>query len=164
VASAGGWAAGGWATALDTAFLGRDGFRLVRRTAFTVLLAGALALRLAAAFAGRFGAFFADARPVPPPFAALRASRYFLILALGTFLWSEQTIPKTGAAGFLHPGTGAELGAGGGCLPPRSPLPVGPTRGVINSRSTPARQSRASRQVTRRRLAIMAGAAARAMS
>src|SRR5208283_2150169 len=35
-----------------------------------------------------------------------RCSRYFLILDLATFLWSLQTIPKIGAAGFLQPGTG----------------------------------------------------------
>jgi len=32
--------------------------------------------------------------------------RYFLILDLARFLCSLQTIPKTGAAGFLQPGTG----------------------------------------------------------
>jgi hypothetical protein len=35
-----------------------------------------------------------------------RASRYFLILALGTPRLVPQTMPKTGAATFLHPGTG----------------------------------------------------------
>jgi hypothetical protein len=39
-------------------------------------------------------------------FLALRASRYFLIFDLATSLCFEQTIPKTGAAGFLQPGTG----------------------------------------------------------
>ncbi len=39
-------------------------------------------------------------------FATRLASRNFLIFALGTFLWSEQTIPNIGAAAFLQPGTG----------------------------------------------------------
>src|SRR4029079_7978764 len=41
-----------------------------------------------------------------PSFFARRASRNFLILALGRSLCFAQTIPKTGAAGFLQPGTG----------------------------------------------------------
>lgn len=41
-----------------------------------------------------------------PSFAARRASRYFLIFAFGRPLCSEQTIPNTGAARFLQPGTG----------------------------------------------------------
>src|SRR5687768_3468775 len=45
-------------------------------------------------------------------FAALRAARYFLILAFGTSLCLAHTIPNTGAAGFLQPGTGQScLGA-----------------------------------------------------
>src|ERR1022692_4974678 len=47
--------------------------------------------------AGRYAAF---------SFFARRASRYALILALGRSLCLEQTIPKTGAAGLLQPGTG----------------------------------------------------------
>ena len=39
-------------------------------------------------------------------FWALRASRYFLISALGRSLCLAQTIPKTGAARLLQPGTG----------------------------------------------------------
>lgn len=39
-------------------------------------------------------------------FSARRARRYFLICALGRSLWSAHTIPKTGAARFLQPGTG----------------------------------------------------------
>jgi cation transport ATPase len=37
-------------------------------------------------------------------FLARRPSRYLLILAFGTSLCFAQTIPKTGAAGFLQPG------------------------------------------------------------
>ena len=39
-------------------------------------------------------------------FSALRSARYFLIRDLATFRCSPQTIPKTGAARFLQPGTG----------------------------------------------------------
>ena len=39
-------------------------------------------------------------------FFDLRASRYFLILSLATSLCLAQTIPNTGAATPLHPGTG----------------------------------------------------------
>jgi hypothetical protein len=38
--------------------------------------------------------------------AARRASRYFLMVALGTSLCLAQTMPNTGAAGLLQPGTG----------------------------------------------------------
>jgi hypothetical protein len=38
--------------------------------------------------------------------SAFRWARYFLIRPLATSLCSEQTIPNTGAARFLHPGTG----------------------------------------------------------
>src|SRR5439155_24248265 len=38
--------------------------------------------------------------------AARRSSRYFLIFALGMSLCLAQTMPNTGAAGFLQPGTG----------------------------------------------------------
>src|SRR5450631_3892973 len=41
-----------------------------------------------------------------PSFLAFRASRNFLIFVLATSLCLAQTIPKTGAAGFLQPGTG----------------------------------------------------------
>ncbi len=57
-------------------------------------------------------AFFAAALVLAPSFSALRASRYFLIFAFATPLCSAQTIPKTGAAGFVQPGTGQScLGA-----------------------------------------------------
>jgi hypothetical protein len=39
-------------------------------------------------------------------FFAFLCSRYFRILLLATSLCFAHTIPKTGAAGFLHPGTG----------------------------------------------------------
>lgn len=39
-------------------------------------------------------------------FFARRASRYFLIAAFGRSLCFAQTIPKTGAARFVQPGTG----------------------------------------------------------
>jgi hypothetical protein len=45
-----------------------------------------------------------DALPVV--FSALRWARYFLINAFETLRCSPQTIPKTGAALFLQPGTG----------------------------------------------------------
>jgi hypothetical protein len=50
-------------------------------------------------------------RPVVPyaaafAFRARRASRYFLIFTLATSLCFAHTMPKTGAAGFLQPGTG----------------------------------------------------------
>src|SRR6185436_4267995 len=40
------------------------------------------------------------------PLAARRAARYCLIFALGTSLCWAQTIPNTGAAGLVQPGTG----------------------------------------------------------
>ena len=39
-------------------------------------------------------------------FFALRASRYFRILLFATSRCFPHTIPNTGAAGFLQPGTG----------------------------------------------------------
>lgn len=39
-------------------------------------------------------------------FLSRRASRYFLMVAFERALCFPQTIPKIGAAGFLHPGTG----------------------------------------------------------
>lgn len=51
----------------------------------------------AGCYAGFLGAF---------AFAALRLARYSLILVLGTSLCFAHTIPNTGAAGFLQPGTG----------------------------------------------------------
>lgn len=64
-----------------------------------------------ARFRGRAGADFKprlSATTLLPAFifASRRASRYFLILVLGTSLCFAQTIPKIGAAGFLQPGTG----------------------------------------------------------
>jgi hypothetical protein len=43
---------------------------------------------------------------LPFSLAARRASRYFLMVALATSLCLAQTIPNTGAAGLLQPGTG----------------------------------------------------------
>jgi hypothetical protein len=69
-------------------------------------------------FFGAFEALAAFGRPgflprflgtvMPSAFSllALRSSRNFLILVLGKSLCLAQTIPKTGAAGFLQPGTG----------------------------------------------------------
>jgi hypothetical protein len=45
-------------------------------------------------------------------FAARRASLYLLIFDFGTFLCFAQTIPNTGAAGFLQPGTGQNCRGG----------------------------------------------------
>ena len=59
-------------------------------------------VRRFAPFAG-VAVFFAG---LIPSFFAFRASRYFLIFVFATSLCFAHTIPKTGAAGFLQPGTG----------------------------------------------------------
>ena len=51
-------------------------------------------------------AFLGAGLRASPAFAARRASRYCLIFAFETSLCSPQTMPNTGAAGFLQPGTG----------------------------------------------------------
>jgi hypothetical protein len=62
-------------------------------------------VRLGVAFFAFFGvAGLAPDAPVTVP--SRRASRYFPILDLATFLCSLQTMPNTGAAGFVQPGTG----------------------------------------------------------
>ena len=50
--------------------------------------------------------FLAAARFAGLSLAARRASRYFLMVAFATSLCLAQTIPNTGAAGLLQPGTG----------------------------------------------------------
>ena len=42
----------------------------------------------------------------PAALAARRCARYFLTSVLDTFLCLEQTMPNTGAARPVHPGTG----------------------------------------------------------
>ena len=75
----------------------------VLRTCFLTFFGAArLLLTFRAAFRRRFG----GALPAAASFFARRSSRYFLIFAFGKSLCLAQTIPKIGAAGFLHPGTG----------------------------------------------------------
>src|SRR3569623_3319460 len=64
---------------------------------------------LAARFARRalrFGAAAARSVAFAPSLAARRASRYCLLILIETSLWSPHTLPNTGAAGILQPGTG----------------------------------------------------------
>jgi hypothetical protein len=76
------------------------------RPGFRPRFLGALGVLAAFGRPGFRPRFFGTAVPSAFSFLAFRASRNFLILALGKSLCLAHTIPKTGAAGFLQPGTG----------------------------------------------------------